>query len=107
MIWINPTKFRDLEIAKVNPPYQLVADESCDNDPTHDLGDENNWYIPTYTKSGHEITQQRKRICSGCLRALLLAHYTKCPDALLMDQWVEAYAAERCSSCSLFRCECE
>lgn len=87
-------------------------DEPCDGLPSdkaspHDLPDEHVWYLPTYTRTGHEITAQRRYVCSGCLRALLQRYYATCGDAVLMDTPIEAYAAERCEACGLYRCGCD
>ena len=39
MIWINPTVFRDLELAKANPPIIDAPEELCDRCERNALSD--------------------------------------------------------------------
>ena len=102
-------------ISRFDPPYRETVDETCDlatpkNSHRDDLHciEEPVYYLPgPDSPGGREITRQRTYICSPCLREKLLAHYRTCPDACLGDPPFEAYAAERCSACGLFKCLCE
>ena len=96
---------RDGEIARTNPPYVLLLDEKCDGgDHELDPNEDGNY---RWVRIERRVNHINEYLCADCTRERIQAFYTKCRPEDLLEPAGEYYAAERCSDCHLFRCDCD